>query len=96
MSGQPSNQGFDAGLAGRKAECDGGAPVPGTRTASRQDFAGTLSGDYVDHGEPPWRWYLMEELTNSPEGYLYDSVWCLAGNVFVAGEPNTIIPGTKP
>jgi hypothetical protein len=33
--------------------------VPGTGLASREEFAGTLSGDYVDHGDPPWRWYLL-------------------------------------
>lgn len=95
VTGQPAHSGFDPALSGRKAECDGGGPLPGTRTATRQEFAGTLTGEYVDHGEPPWRWYLMESLTGSPEGYPYDTVWCLAGNVFVAGQPNTVIPGTE-
>ena len=95
MSPQPVNLGFDPGLSGRKAECDGGAAIPGTKTASRQDFAGMLTGAYVDHGDPPWRWYLMDHLTERPDGYVYDSVWCLAGNVFVAGEPDAVIPGTS-
>ncbi len=54
-----------------------------------------LTGAYVDHGDPPWRWYLMDHLTERPDGYVYDSVWCLAGNVFVAGEPDAVIPGTS-
>ena len=75
--------GFDAELAGKRAECDGGGPVAGTRYAARQDFAGVLTGEYVDHGDPPWRWYLMAELTLKPEGYAEDRVWCESGNLFV-------------
>jgi hypothetical protein len=62
-------------------------PIAGTRYAARQDFAGTLTGDYVDHGDPPWRWYLMTNLTAKPEAYTEDSVWCEAGMLFVADDP---------
>ena len=72
-------------LAGKRAECDGGHLVPGSRFAGREDFAGTLTGEYVDHGDPPWRWYLLQDLTLTPEGYAHDSVWCESGNLFVAG-----------
>ena len=78
--------GFDAALAGRRAECDGGGPIAGTRWAGRQDFAGTLTGEYVDHGEPPWRWYLLVDLTRKPASYAQDAVWCESGNLFVVGE----------
>jgi hypothetical protein len=74
---------FDPALAGRRAECDGGHGVLGSHFAGRQDFGGTLTGDYVDHGDPPWRWYLLGELTTRPEGYAHDTVWCESGNVFV-------------
>ena len=37
----PLVAGFDPAMAGRRAECDGGGPVEGTRYAARQDFAGT-------------------------------------------------------
>ncbi len=78
--------GFDAALAGKKAECDGGAPIAGTHFAGRQEFAGVLTGEYVDHGEPPWRWYLMANLSSKPEGYQWDSVWCESGNLFLEDE----------
>jgi hypothetical protein len=80
---RPLVRGFDSAMAGRRAECDGGGLVEGTRFAARQEFAGTLTGDYVDHGDPPWRWYLMTNLTRKPEGYVADEVWCESGMVFV-------------
>ncbi|KAA0232548.1 MAG: hypothetical protein JJLCMIEE_03000 [Acidimicrobiales bacterium] len=75
--------GFDEDLAGRRAECDGGHAVPGTGLAGREEFAGTLTGNYVDHGDPPWRWYLLADLTLKPDGYPEDTVWCESGNLFV-------------
>ena len=82
----PSVAGFDRARAGRHAECDGGGIIPGTRHAGRQEFTGTLTGEYVDHGDPPWRWYLLSNLDRRPDGYPGDAVWCLAGNLFVDGE----------
>ena len=92
---RPPIPGFDAAKAGCRAECDGGGMIPETKYAGREEFSGTLTGEYVDHGDPPWRWYLMDRLAERPDGYVYDSVWCLAGNVFVAGEPDAVIPGTS-
>jgi hypothetical protein len=83
----PTVTGFDPAVAGRYAECDGGGMVPGTGLASREEFAGTLSGDYVDHGDPPWRWYLLTRLERRPEGYPGDAVWCESGNLFVVERP---------
>ena len=80
---RPLVRGFDPAMAGARAECDGGGLIEGTRFAARQDFAGTLTGDYIDHGDPPWRWYLMRNLTLKPEGYLSDEVWCESGMVFL-------------
>jgi hypothetical protein len=82
----PRVHGFDPAMAGRRAECDGGAMIEGTHFATRQDFAGVLTGEYVDHGDPPWRWYLMKDLTLKPEGYLADCVWCESGMVFLVEE----------
>ena len=73
-------------MAGRRAECDGGALISGTRYATREEFAGTLTGDYVDHGDPPSRWYLMTPLVRRPEGYVGDAVWCESGNLFLEDE----------
>lgn len=75
--------GFDPTMAGKRAECDGGGPIEGTYYAAREEFAGTLTGEYVDHGDPPWRWYLLTELYRHPEGYPYDAVWCESGNIFL-------------
>ena len=80
----PLRPGFDVAVAGRRAECDGGHAVPGTNVASRQEFAGTLTGAYVDHGDPPWRWYLLASLTRKPEGYQWDAVWCESRALFMS------------
>lgn len=76
--------GFDPEMAGQLAECDGGGAVIGTRYAGREDFAGRLTGEYVDHGDPPWRWYLMTKLTLKPASYTATSVWCEKGNLFLS------------
>ncbi|MBW2361821.1 MAG: hypothetical protein JRG84_13010 [Deltaproteobacteria bacterium] len=76
-------KGFDAANADRLAECDGGGAIAGTRYAGRQDFKGRLTGDYVDVGDPPSRWYLMVDLSEKPESFPGDAVWCLAGNTFL-------------
>ncbi len=73
-------------MAGKQAECDGGGAIAGTRFAGRQEFTGTLTGEYVDHGEPPWRWYLLTDLTAKPEGYAEDTVWCEQGSLYVVDE----------
>jgi hypothetical protein len=79
--------GFDPTMAQKRAECDGGGPIAGTRVAGRQEFAGVLTGEYVDHGDPPWRWYLLVDLTRKPEGYPWDAVWCESGSLFFLGDP---------
>jgi hypothetical protein len=82
--------GFDAQMAGKAAECDGGQAVPGTHMATRQEFTGTLTGEYIDHADPPWRWYLMVNLTRKPDGYEHDAVWCESGCLWPldGSEPN--------
>ena len=78
--------GFDRSMAGKQAECEGGGAVAGTKFAGRQEFSGSLTGEYVDHGDPPWRWYLMRNLSRVPEGYTEDTVWCESGSLFLASE----------
>ena len=79
----PERRGFDENLAGKRAECDGGGFIEGTRYAGRQDFAGTLTGEFVEVGDPVWRWFLMVDLTEKPRGFEGEAVWCLQGNVFL-------------
>ena len=82
----PVRQGFDEAMAGKAAECDGGGHIPGTYYAGRQEFTGTLTGEYFDHGEPPSRWYLMVRLSRKPRNYEHDAVWCEAGSLFLEEE----------
>lgn len=77
----PFRSGVDAARRGRRAECDGGRPVPGTKYAGRQEFAGTLTGDYRDFGPYPWRWYLMVDLTKKPPGFEHEAIWCDEGSL---------------
>lgn len=83
MAKEEVQSGFDAAMAGKRAECDGGGAVAGTRLAGRQEFAGVLTGEYVDHDDPPWRWYLLGDLSRKPEGYAWETVWCESGSLFV-------------
>jgi hypothetical protein len=82
----PTTRGFDPAMAGKRAECDGGHQLPGMKFGVRLEFAGVLTGDYVDHGDPPWRWYLMRDLYTKPESYEGDEVWCEAQMVFLVGD----------
>lgn len=78
--------GFDPEMAGRRAECDGGGPQEGGMVGSREDFAGTLTGEFMEQGDPPWHWYLLANLTRKPDGYEHDSVWCETGFLFLVDE----------
>ncbi len=80
---RPVRKGFDPAMAGKRAECDGGGAVAGTHFAGRQEFTGTLTGAYVDHGDPPWRWYLLTDLSRRPEGYAESTVWCESESLFL-------------
>jgi hypothetical protein len=86
--------GFESTVAGKFAECDGGSMM-GPRLASRQDFRGTLTGEFVDDGDPPWRWYLMRELTLKPESYVHESVWCEVSSIFMAKTDGDMPPGPE-
>ena len=79
---QPSEKGFDAEMADKIVECDGGGPIAGTKLAGRQEFVGRATGEYVDHGDPPWRWYLVVDLTLKPDGFPGDEVWCESGSLY--------------
>ncbi|MCP3987264.1 MAG: hypothetical protein GY723_22990 [bacterium] len=80
---RPARHGVDRSLSGKRAECDGGGAIPGTRFAGREEFTGSLTGEYVDHGDPPWRWYLLTDLSQKPPGYPTDAVWCESESLFL-------------
>ncbi len=82
----PMRPGFDGAMAGRVAECEGGGPAAGGAFGGREEFAGTLTGEYVDHGDPPWRWYRLVGLSRKPASYPWDAVWCESGSLFFADE----------
>jgi len=82
---QKTVRGFDPETAGKRAECDGGGQF-GEKYMRREEFAGVLTGEYEDHGDPPWRWYLMKDLYRKPDHYPWDSVWCQKGNLYLEGE----------
>lgn len=84
--GSDATPSFDSSLAGRRAECDGGHAIAGTHLAVREEYAGTLTGDFVESGDPPWRWYLLGELTRAPDGYPHDTVWCESGSLFIVDD----------
>jgi len=86
MAAAPIRPGFDPTLAGKRAECDGGGLMPGTRYVAAEEFTGTLTGEYYDQGDPPWRWYLMGELTEKPDGYPTDAVWCESESIYLLEE----------
>lgn len=71
---------FDAALAGKRAECDGGR-LTEVGITSRDEFAGTLTGVFFEQGEPPSRWYLMTVLDGRPG----ESAWCERGFLFLEG-----------
>jgi hypothetical protein len=81
--------GFHPDLVGRRAECDGGGMLVGTRYAGRQEFTGTLTGEYVEVGDPASRWYLMVDLTEKPRNFEAEAVWCLSGNLFFCDQGPT-------
>jgi hypothetical protein len=85
--GAPFRAGFDAARAGRRAGCDGGAAVAGTRVAGRPLLARTHTRDYPDFGDYPWRWYLMSSLSHAPDGYPHATVWCEAGSLEIEDDP---------
>ena len=85
----PYRSGVDPRYQGRRAECDGGQRLAGTHLSGRQEFSGTLTGDYRDFGDYPWRWYLLAELTRKPDAFAHPAVWC-------AQESLTLLDGAPP
>lgn len=81
-SPEQQTAGFDESRAGKRAECDGGT-VFADGNVGREEFAGTLTGEYMEQGEPAWRWYRMTNLTQKPPDWVWDDVWCESGFLFV-------------
>ena len=45
----------------------------------------------MDHGDPPWRWYLMTDLTQSPRTIDGDAVWCESDSIFLVDDPSRLL-----
>ena len=67
---------FDPHIAGVHVQADGGNAAVGSRLASRETFEGTLTGQRMDEGDPPWRWLEIGDLTGKPDEFGDESVWC--------------------
>lgn len=78
--------GLNEQYKGKRAECDGGAHISGTKYAGRQFFAGTLTGDYREYSDYGWRWYLMTDFTAMPKSYAHEAVWCEEGSLILEDE----------
>lgn len=90
----PFRSGFDPRYQGRRAECDGGQTVEGTHLSGRQEFTGTLTGDFRDFGDYPWRWFLLGELTKKPAAFSHPAVWCAQESLcLLDGPPPDTIQG---
>lgn len=76
-------------MAGRRATCEGGAQSSaGSPVGGRETFVGTLSGRRMEYGDPPWKWLELVEITEGPEGFAEDHVWCDESFVFLHDEPD--------
>jgi hypothetical protein len=87
ISAADVRQDFDERVVGRHAECDGGGLSPDGRYIMREEFTGTLTGAFYEQGDPPWRWYLLGELTRKPGGYPGEAVWCESESLFLIDGP---------
>lgn len=76
----------DPALAGRRAQADGGAAVPGGQVGSRETFEGTLTGRRLEQGDPPWRWLELGDLTEKPEDFGAQFVWVDEEYVYLRDE----------
>lgn len=94
----PGRRGLEPSAVDRRAECEGGGPLPGTRWAARMEFTGRLTGEYVDHGDPPWRWYLMVDLEKKPDQWEWKSAWCESSSLYYDDDsgPPGALPGSAP
>ncbi len=82
---------FDEKLRGRRAECFGASP--GMLAAleggppEMHRFEGTLTGEYyVDRRWTSLKWYRMVNLTEKPQDFEDDDIWCDWGEVWILDE----------
>jgi hypothetical protein len=91
-SDQDSQPYYDAAIAGRPVEADGGSLVDGVHegltvsAATREAFRGILTGRRMDIGEPPWRWLEIGDLSEKPENFAARTVWCEESFIYLLDE----------
>jgi hypothetical protein len=77
---------FDPEIAGLRVEADGGNAAIGSLFGSREIFRGTLTGRRLDQGDPVWRWLQIGSLTEKPDSFEGDEVWCEESYVYYLDE----------
>jgi hypothetical protein len=79
---------FDDAIAGKRVQADGGAEAVEAEhgakfaVASREMFEGRLTGRRLDQGDPPWRWLEIGDLTDKPDHFDGETVWCEESYVY--------------
>ena len=89
---------FDEAIAGRRVKADGGNEATDLThggkfaVASREMFEGRLTGRRLDQGDPPWRWLEIGDLSEKPDTFDAETVWCEESYIyFIEQRPR---PGT--
>jgi hypothetical protein len=92
MTGHADEPFFDPSVAGKAVEADGGSLADAERdgltvvAATREMFAGILTGRRLDLGNPPWRWLEIGDLTQMPPGFTARTVWCEESFIYFLDE----------
>jgi hypothetical protein len=83
---------YDPAVAGKPVEADGGSLLDAgdegftVNAATREAFAGILTGRRMDVGDPPWRWLEIGDLTEMPPSFTARTVWCEESFIYFVDE----------
>jgi hypothetical protein len=79
---------MDDAIAGCRVQADGGNEATDLThggkfaVASREMFEGRLTGRRLDQGNPPWRWLEIGDLSEKPDHFDGETVWCEESYVY--------------
>jgi hypothetical protein len=77
---------FDASLAGRRVEADGGSEALGMKHGGREQYEGSLTGRKLSQGDPPWVFLELGDLKEKPVDLDQETVWCDEAYVYFLDE----------